>query len=350
MVFLHTLLFCSEADIFIKGADISFLPEIESRGGSFYENGEKKDIFLIMKNAGINTVRLRVWIDNPDGESSIEKSVALSKRAKEYSMRIIVDLHYSSIWADPSQQTKPDRWKNLSFAELCSAVEKYSFEVINSFKTSGVDVDFVQVGNEIGSGFLWDTGKIGGVFDKNWADFGKLINRGVSGVRKSCKKSKIIIHHNNGYNYNQLVWFYGNIRKYVKDYDIIGVSYYPFYHGTNLSSLKKTFDSISRGFGKPLVIVETAYPWCTDWADNTNNIFWTTSDYIEDFPPDRDGQKDYLKALLSLVRDVDSNNGLGVVYWAPEWIPVKGYGSTWENLTLFDFEGNSLPGLYSFGE
>lgn len=329
---------------FIKALDISYLPELEERGAEFFSNGVKMDFFDIIKDAGINTVRIRLWNDNPLGESSIDNLIKLGKRAVERDLKVLADFHYSDTWGDPGSQSKPEAWKYLSFDELNVKIRKYTADVITECINNGVYPDFVQTGNEISAGFLWDSGRVGGSFNDNWNGFTELLISAINGVRDadSDNRIKTIVHHHSGSDYNGMKWFFDNIEKYNVPYDIIGVSYYPFYSKDTVTRLKNVITRVKELYGKPVFVVETAYPWTAEWGDDTHNVFGDGSYLLPEFPAGKEGQEGYIKYFLREMYDAEA---VGVAYWGAEWIPVEGFGSSWENLALFDFEGNALPAL-----
>ncbi len=331
-------------DDFIKCLDVSFVPEIEARGGLYRKNGQVRDFFDIIHEAGINTVRIRLWHSHPSGESSVEKAIALAQRAKQRGMKILLDFHYSDTWADPGNQSKPAAWVSFSDNELKDAIKQYSYEVITQCLGAGVYPDFVQVGNEISVGFLWDTGRIGGTYDTNWGRFTDLLKSAIQGIKEADKSNriKIILHHHSGSDYGSMDWFFGHITFYTVPYDIIGVSYYPFFSYTSLATLTNTLTAIASRYHKPILILETAYPWTTAWADDTHNVFGDGGHVLPGYPPSPQGQEQYLQDFLLAMY---VSGCLGVAYWGGEWISVAGYGSMWENLALFDFQGNALPAL-----
>lgn len=328
---------------FINGMDISYLEAIEKSGGVFRHKSET-DFFKIIKKAGINTVRIRLWNDNEEGESSLSTMLSLFKRAKKYDMKLLLDFHYSDTWADPGNQTKPLEWQDLSLEQISDAVRKYSKETIETCIRKGVYPDYVQIGNEISSGFLWDTGRI--TKDKDsWLNFTTLLKSAIAGVKEADSKNQIktIIHHHAGSDAGSLYYFYKNIQKFDVDYDIIGVSYYPFYSKDTINTFINAISKTNKVFNKPVLLVETAYPWTYQWHDHTHNVFGKGGFTLPEFPVTKKGQKDYMDFLVKQLKSV---NASGVIYWGGEWIPTEKHGSMWENLAFFDFAGNALPALF----
>ena len=218
-------------DTFIKGADISYLPEIEAHGGAYYLDGEQQDLFFILKQCGINTVRIRLWNNHPDGEASVEKYIALAQRAQAHDMKVLLVFHYSDTWADPGNQSKPAAWETLDFEELKDALQTYTREVVEASIAAGVYPDYVQPGNEIAAGFLWEDGRIGGDFESNWDNFADLLTSAIQGIRDADTENRItiIVHHQSGSDKDSQYWFFSNIEARNVPYDMIGLSYYPFY-------------------------------------------------------------------------------------------------------------------------
>jgi arabinogalactan endo-1,4-beta-galactosidase len=335
---------------FIRGVDLSFSPEILSAGTIFKDNNQVKDLVQICKDKGINTVRLRVWHTPIEGHSGLAEVVAFAKILNTKGFNIWLDIHYSDSWADPANQTKPAAWKNASFTELKDSVYQYTSSCIQSFKTAGINLKMVQIGNETNSGFLWDLGKVGGSFDNNWGNYALLLREGIRAVKDISSTTKTMIHLAG---YDSADWFFGNLAAQNVSYDYIGLSYYPVWHGKSLDLLLTSLTSLINKYQKPVIIAETSYPFTLLWNDYTNNIVGMTSQLIPAYDATPDGQNAYTKALIDLMRKLPNQQGLGVCWWAPEWVSFKGptatNGSSAENLTLFDFSNNALPALTSLG-
>lgn len=245
---------------FIKGMDISTLFEEEVRGAEYFDKGIKEDALLILKRYGTNYVRLRIWNDpyGEDGEpysagsNDLFKTIILSKRAKALGMGILLDFHYSDFWADPGKQIVPKAWRGLSKEELAVAVYDYTVEVLNKLKEENVLPDMVQVGNEITNGLLWPVGKKP-AFD----EIALFINAGIRGVRAVSKDIPIMLHlDNGGFNSMYVEWF-DNFIKRGEEFEIIGLSYYPFWHGT-LEELSLNMKDMAERYGKKIVVAEVS--------------------------------------------------------------------------------------------
>lgn len=361
-------------DDFIKGADISTLEQLESKGARFYVNGVEKDLLEILKENGVNYIRLRLWNDPYDtngndygaGNADIETVISLAKRAKNLDMKFLLDFHYSDFWADPGKQYKPKAWENLSFNELENAVYEYTKEILNQLVDEGISPDMVQIGNELNSGMLWPDGKSwgegGGEFDR----LASLLKAGINGVSDSYASNevKIMLHLADGGDNSLFRWWFDEIIARNVEFDVIGASYYPYWHG-NLNDLQTNLDDISQRYDKEVIVVETAYGHTTENGDALENAFTEVEEQIAGYPASEVGQKEFLTDLISVIKNVPQNKGLGMFYWEPAWIPVDGAGwatqagmsyineytvegNEWENQALFDFKGNALTSLNAF--
>ncbi|MEN8906789.1 MAG: glycosyl hydrolase 53 family protein [Clostridiales bacterium] len=363
---------------FIKGVDISMLAEIEKNGGKFFdEKGNEVDCFKILKNHGVNYVRLRVWnnpVYNEDilddkgniiyakgdplggGNNNKDVTIALAKRAKKHGMKILLDFHYSDWWADPSKQNKPSEWEELTQEEIEVALYEYTKDVLLGLKKSKAIPSMVQIGNEVNGGIVWPNGKtwmestdteIGG-----YEGFTGLLKQGARAIREICpKKTKITIHLSNGGKNELYVRVFNELIKKEVDFDVIGMSYYPYWHGT-LDQLKSNMEDLATRYRKELVIAETAYAYTLENGDNLSNIFSKNNINAGGYKATVQGQATAIRNIMEVVSDID--RGLGVFYWEPDWIPVDGVGwktgegNAWENQAMFDFNGKVLPSLDIF--
>lgn len=336
----------------IKGVDISTLCEIEDNGGIFKENGNPKDALEIFKDHGIDYIRLRVWHTPENGYCNLAKTLSMASRIKNLGLKLLLDIHYSDTWADPAHQTKPAVWQNLSFQELKDSVYIYTYNIISALKNQSTLPDIVQIGNEITCGMLWDDGRVCDQFNtpQQWAQLSELINEGIRGVNESLNPGdtvKIMIHIDRGGDNSGSQWFFDNLLSQNMDFDIIGLSYYPWWQGT-LSELELNVNDLAQRYYKEIIIVETAYPWTLDWYDNTHNIVGDPGQLHQGYPATVEGQTNFLNDLFNIVMDAPDNKGLGLFYWAPEWISISSLGSPWENVTLFNFSGELLNSISVF--
>ena len=322
----------------IRAADISFLPLIESSGTLFYHENKPQDVVKTLRNAGCNYIRLRLWVAPANDVSGLTEVKALATRARNQGMKIWLSVHYSDTWADPGSQTKPAAWQNLNFGQLKTAVYDYTSLVLKE-----INPDIIQIGNETNDGMLWPEGKL----STNPSQYIELTNVASEAIRANSAKTKIMLHFAGTENAS----FYFNKMKAV-DYDYIGISYYPLWHGKSINALENSLNDLTLIYGKKVLIAETAYPFTLGYNDYTTNILGLESQLISGFPATESGQKAFLLALKSMVKR--SKNTVGYCYWAPEWIAFNGAtsanGSPWENQALWDFENKSLSALEFFGE
>lgn len=337
---------------FLKGSDISFLDEIEESGGKYFSNGKSVDVIKFFRENGQNIVRFRLWYNPESGYCNLERTLKMAVRAKRDGMMILLDIHYSDNWADPGHQQKPRAWRMLHGADLDTAVYEYTFNVIGKFKERGVMPYIVQVGNEISDGFLWPDGKIDGrkTQPKREAEFIRLLKSAIKGVKDNFSanvNSLIMIHIANGGDNDFCLRYFDMLQKYNVDFDVIGLSYYPWWHGA-LENLRINLNNLALRYGKDIVVVETAYPWTLKWQDKKKNVVGTSDKLLQGYPATPMGQKTFIRKVISIVRNTPFSLGKGVVYWAPEDISTIAVPSAWENMTFFDFKGKALPSVEAF--
>ena len=344
---------------FIKGMDISMLKQVEDNGGKFYENGVEKDPLVIFKEHGVNWVRLRLW-NNPagkgGGENDLATTIELAKRAKALGLKFLLDFHYSDFWADPGTQTKPAAWLNLSGSDLENAVYNYTKDAITQLKNESALPDMVQIGNEINGGMLWPDGKTFGTGSGGYDGLARLLSSGVKGVKDSLEDSedvKIMIHLAEGGENGRFRTFFDAITERKVEFDIIGLSFYPYWHGT-LEELQHNADDISARYNKEVIVAETAYAYTLDNGDPHGNIFGPDQEKEAGYPATLQGQATEVRAIMDVMAKVPNGKGKGIFYWEGGWIPVEGAGwaagegNAWENQAFFDFKGNTLPSLKVF--
>ncbi len=338
---------------FDYGADISFIPQIENLGGKYYNNGKETDPLKVFRKNGFNYIRLRLWNNPKDGYCGLSSTLQFAQKIKDQGFKILLDFHYSDWWADPANQKKPKAWESISYNQLVDSIYAYTFKVIRDFDSLNVLPDMVQIGNEISGGFLWPDGEVRDTFntDKQWQQFTTLLKSAEQAVKDAVPDSSIsiMIHIDWGGNNSGSKYFYNKLVSYQVPFDVIGLSYYPWWQGT-FTQLSQNLNDLSSTFNKDVIVVETAYPWTLQYYDNVNNIVGSTSQLHQNYPASVDGQYNFLKDLIQIVKDVPNGRGKGLFYWAPEYISVQPIGSNWENLTLFDFQGNVLNSIKAFKE
>lgn len=321
---------------FIKAADMSFLPLIESENCVYKNNNQIQDPLVTLKYAGCNTIRLRLWHSPSDGHSGLEEVKILSNRCRQLGLKIWLTVHYSDTWADPGAQTKPGNWQTMSFTNLSNAVRTYTSQIMDE-----IHPDIIQIGNETNDGMLWPEGKL----SSNETQYIQLVNEAISAIRLKSSTTKIMLHYAglSGANY-----FFNKVN--TLNYDYIGISYYPIWHGQNLADLQYTINQLGQNYNKKVVLAETAYPFTLDYNDFTNNIVGLQNQLINSYPATEVGQKEYLTTIHNMMKQ--NPFGLGYCYWGAEWIAFRGptatNGSSWENQALWDFNANALPVLSVF--
>ncbi|QLG39806.1 glycosyl hydrolase 53 family protein [Paenibacillus sp. E222] len=340
---------------FVRGVDISTLTAIEDNGGYYLDsNGAKRDLLDILKDRGVNYVRLRLWNDpqKSNGYNDKEDVIRLAQRVKGKGMKVLLDFHYSDEWAHPGQQLRPKAWENLSFEDLKTAVYNYTREVVGDMEKAGAMPDMVQIGNEINSGVL--NGLKSEVnFDENVA----LLKRGVDGVRDvpGGEQVQIMIHLAEGGKADTFDWYFGELEKRDLKYDIIGLSYYPFWHGT-FADVRKTMNEVSVKYGKEVIIAETSYPFSYKNGDAHGNIIGnpeTLNVGGATFPATVQGQYDAIAGIMDMISQVPNQKGAGFFYWEPAWIAanvgwIASEGDAWENHAMFDYDEYPANGGYSY--
>ncbi|MEM8601397.1 MAG: glycosyl hydrolase 53 family protein [Bacteroidota bacterium] len=337
----------AQAPLPIRCADLSFEDEVVASGGQF---GDGSDGALpLLADAGLNTVRLRLWHTPEPGRDDLADVLAAAARAEARGLDVLLALHYSDSWADPGKQTKPSAWAGLSPELLADSVYAYTRAVLTALRDQGTPPRYVQLGNEITVGMLWDTGRVGGAFDTptQWAQLARLLAEGRAAVRDALDDDvTVVLHIDRGADLAGATWFFDRLRPLFDDFDVIGLSYYPWWHG-DLDAFTATLDGLAERYGRPLFIAETGYPWSLGFFDDTNNLVGLPDQVLPGFPATPAGQADFLAAVTNTVAAVP--DGLGVCYWAPDWIAAPRLGSAWENVALFDDEGQLLPAASVLG-
>ena len=303
----------SATPFFAKGADVSWLTQMEASGYKFYNaSGTAMEGMQLMQSLGINSIRLRVWVNPANGWCNNADLVAKALRAKKLGLRIMIDFHYSDSWADPAKQTKPAAWSGYDFTTLKNTVYSYTYSVLDTLRSSGVVPSWVQIGNETNDGMLWPDGKA----STNMANFAALISSGAKAVKAINDSIKVIVHISNGYDNTLFRWIFDGLKNNGASWDIIGMSLYPTaanWQSYNTNCLANMNDMVSR-YNKPVMICEVGMPWT-----------------------DASACQSFITDLISKTKSVPNNNGLGVFYWEPECY------NNWEGYTLGAFDNNGKP-------
>jgi arabinogalactan endo-1,4-beta-galactosidase len=343
------------ARLSVLGADISSLAKSEALGGVYRtEKGKERDALRILSSEGLNWARLRVWVDPADGYHDKDELLQMARRIKRSGMQLLVNLHYSDTWADPAHQTKPAAWKDLPFSELKQAVYDHTYDVCYSLKEQHTTPAMVQIGNELNSGMLWPDGH---TWDPpNWDNLAQLLTAGYDAVKACSPETRVMIHLADGGDNELYRWWFDEITARGVQFDVIGVSYYPYWHGS-LADLQHNLNDITAHYDKDVVVVETAYAFTLVDGDGWGNIIGRKGQLTAGYPANREGQAAMLRDVLSIVRAVPNGRGLGVMYWDATWTAVSGNGwdptdprsgNAWENQALFDYDDCALPALREF--
>ena len=251
---------------FVKGADISWVTEMEGKGYKFYNAaGQERELTALMKEIGCNAIRLRVWVNPTGGWNGQADVVAKAKRAQALGLKLLIDFHYSNSWADPGKQTVPAAWQGKDATAMAAAVKAHTQEVLQALKAAGVDVAWVQVGNETTNGMLWDSGKVAG---SSAGQFVNYFHAGREAVKAVYPQAQVILHLDNAWNLGTLNWFLALMKGRSLDYDILGLSLYPSYWESGaypdwtpkVQQFVSNLPTLYQNYGKPVMLVEFGMP------------------------------------------------------------------------------------------
>jgi arabinogalactan endo-1,4-beta-galactosidase len=322
------------AQNYAVGADVSFLAKCEQDGVSFKENGRPIDVFALLHEHHYNWVRLRIFHDPaaaPDHlPNDLNYTLALAARAKAQGFHLLLDFHYSDSWADPGKQPTPAAWSKLTHKQFVEQVFGYTRDTIASFAQQGVMPEMVQIGNEVTNGMLWPDGKL----PENWDNFADLLKAGFAGVdagRGKAPRPRIMIHIERSGDYDAAVAFFDNLIAHHVQFDVIGMSYYPRWHG-GIAEMRLNLRKLALRYHEPIIVVETAYNW------RPGGLAGKTAD----FPESPQGQLAFLRAVDAAVRAIPDGLGQGVFWWEPA--AEGGLGGR----SFFDDQGNVLPVITAF--
>ncbi len=340
--------------IFYKGMDLSFQSELEDYNIDYKDaSGNSVELLDFVKSKGTNLVRLKLWHTPQNGENSLADVKAYALKIKAKNMDFLLNLHYSDYWADPGTQTPPVAWQNMTIDQVKVAIYNYTKEVVLQLKAQNTMPKMIQVGNETDSGFLWDYGKVWNEFTNNWVNYAGLVSEAIRAIREvdTNNETQIMLHIAG---IETAIPFFNELQAYNLDFDIIGLSYYPQFQTKDLNLVASTLNNIASTFNKPILMIEVAYPFTLQWNDNQNNYVGSIDQIIPEFSPTPQGQKAYFEWLITTIKNIPNNKGLGFCYWAPDWVAFNGNentstnGTSWENQCLFDFDLKALPALDLF--
>jgi arabinogalactan endo-1,4-beta-galactosidase len=337
-----------------RGADLSFEQQEEAAGANFTDDGVPGSPLSILNHHGLNYVRLRLWVAPPAGYSDLASDLRMAQRIEAAGDKLYLDIHYSDFWADPQHQDIPRGWQGQDLSQLTQTMRSYTQRVISEFAAQGTPVDMVSIGNEIRNGILWPVGQVDWTNSTGWDNLTTLLKAGVAGARAGNPPGHrllIMLHFDQGGDNALSRTFYDHMVAAGVPFDVIGLSYYPFFHGT-LSQMRANVDDLAVRYRRWIVIAESQYPWTLANGDSTGNFVWQASQVSVGYPATPGGQVSFYNDLLSILAQVPDHRALGLFYWEPEWIPGVGWepnaGTPNDNLTLFSFTGGALPsvGLY----
>ncbi len=369
------------SDDFIRGMDASIVLAEENSGVKYYNfEGEEQDVFMTMAQAGVNYIRLRVWNDPYDengngyggGNNDLATAVELGKRATMYGMKVCIDFHYSDFWADPKRQHAPKAWEGMSVEEKCDALYEFTKESLTELLNAGVNVGMVQIGNEINNGMSGE---------KDIANVVELLHAGSRAVREISESFgqdiQVVVHYTRINQPDEIDNLAATLAEAGLDYDIMGLSYYPFWDGTN-ENMQAVATNIQENYGKKVMIAETSYCYTAEDGDGCGNSFKGTDDLVEGYAATVQSQASMIRDICEAANDVGV---LGIFYWEGAWVPVgeatvdnsaiwEKYGSgwassfaadydpedaglyyggcAWDNQAMFDFDGHPLASLNVF--
>jgi arabinogalactan endo-1,4-beta-galactosidase len=316
---------------------------VEEAAGVTYTtaSGQTQPLEQILKASGVNTVRQRVWVNPSNGDYNLDYNIKIAKRAQAQGLGVYIDLHLSDTWADPAHQTIPSGWPS-DISNLSWRLYNYTLDISNKLAAAGIKPTIISVGNEIRGGLLWPTGK----YDQPY-NIAQLLHSGAWGIKDSNlnPKPKIMLHLDNGWDWSVQEWFYTTVLSQgplsASDFDMMGVSFYPFYgNQATLSNLQTTLRNMASKWGKELLVVETNWPTaCSSPAQPF------PSD-VSSIPFSASGQTTYIQKVANVVSSV--SRGVGLFYWEPAWVNNQALGSSCSSNTMFAWPGKALSSLSVF--
>ncbi|KAI0016076.1 family 53 glycosyl hydrolase [Xylariomycetidae sp. FL0641] len=324
-----------------KGVDWSSV-QVEEDSGILYTttDGTTEPLESILAASGVNTLRQRVWVNPADGNYGLDYNLALAKRAQAAGLDLYIDLFYTDSWADPSQQPIPSGWPE-DVDDLAYTVYNYTLDVANAFADAGISPTIMSVGNEIRAGLLWPTGD----YD-HFYNMAQLLHSGAWGIKDSnlATQPAIMLHLDNGWDWDTQEWFYSSVLAEgpleTSDFDMMGVSYYPFYNEeATLSNLQTTLSNMASTWGKQIVVAET------NWPTSCPSPEYAFPSDLTDIPYSAEGQTTFIQRVAEVVEGV---GGVGLFYWEPAWVDNQALGSSCESNTMFSYPGTELSSLDVF--
>ena len=373
-----------------KGVDVSSVTALEDSGVRFYDAaGREQDIFVTLADAGVNTVRIRIWNDPTasgsgatygGGANDVRQAVRIAERCAAAGLKLLLDFHYSDFWADPAKQRAPKAWENYSTAQKADAITKFTADTLKTIRDTGAEIAMVQIGNETTTGMCGVHLADGNWSEDKWRELASLWNAGAKAVRSFDRSILIALHFTNPEKASNMAYIAKMLAQTKVDYDVFATSYYPYWHGT-LQNLTQVLSDIAASYHKKVLVAETSWAYNyenTDFGGNTISEASQLGDYVS-YPVSTAGQTAFLTDLFRAVAAVPDGAGIGVFYWEPAWLGLSGdyqtvsglwnkYGAGWatdaaqefdpdakyaggssvENQALFDKNGRPLDSLYVF--
>ncbi|GAA1721558.1 glycosyl hydrolase 53 family protein [Isoptericola hypogeus] len=343
----------------VRGGDLSGLAKNEDAGATYADaDGEPGDAVRILAEAGMNLGRLKVWVDPADGYNEVTHVVESARRIEAAGMDVMVDFHYSDRWTDPGAQGVPAAWAGASVEEMTHHLADHTREVMTALRSAGVSVEYAQVGNEINPGMLWPYGQTwdvdpgDGVDGAQWDALAGFLTAGHDAVKEVSPRTETILHLTNINNgIDSLTWWFDEVTARDVPFDVIGLSYYGYWHGS-LADLQGAVSTLSARYDRDVMVVETAYPFTlADDAPAWENVIDLESELVPGYPATPEGQAAAYRAVQDVVAAAPGGRGLGTVYWEPAWTSVQGNGwdpedpasgNAWENQAMFGHDGRLL--------
>ena len=364
------------------GIDVSTYFEEIDNGAKYYKDGIIIDPLKEFIRNDVKSMRIRVWNEPYEdgkkylgGTCDANNFIKLAKLAKSYGYTIYLDLHYSDFWADPGKQTKPKAWTNYSIQELEKAVYDFTKEVLLKAKSEQIDLEMIQVGNEITNGMLWPEGRLIEHEDgsrSNYETLAKFLKAGFKACTEIYPNALRMIHLERSYDTKIYTEFFSNMERLGVEYDVIGASYYPYWHGT-FDQLFENLNTQRKLFNKKIVIAELGYAFTLENYILTNNgishELVVSNDNVDsfgmvkEFPLTKEGQASFVESFINRAKE---NDVYGIYYWEPLWIPGenicwasiegekyiheenKPTANEWSNQCLFDYQGNMNSSFYKY--
>lgn len=346
---------------FILGMDASCVPALEDSGVQYSDhNGQRKDVYQILRENGINYIRVRVWNDpfTADGKGygggncNLDNAIEIGQRATAQGMKLLVNFHYSDFWADPAKQMAPKAWKNLSIEEKCDALYNYTANSLQALVDAGVDVGMVQIGNETNGVMCGENSADPG----GWQRITQLMQAGSRAVREVCPNALVAVHFTNPEKVTSYATYSRQLADYGVDYDVFASSYYPYWHGT-LENLSRVLSDVATTYGKKVMVAETSYAFTPQDSDFFSNTISSTSTPMYNYPFTQQGQADLVRDVIDTMVN-HTENAIGVFYWEGTWISAGGssykenqarweqYGSGWATSFATEYDPDDAGKWY----